>query len=166
MRGQDDDRFATIRPQNVIARQHQEHNRPGGDDVQNQLAVYKRMRQNHQRQLHTLENKLLAEMNEHRRVLDKEYDQQVHQFEKELDKLRARHKAELEQRFKQNATDERKLLKEIRDMQDSEMKAFNSRQKAEYKAAKMQFKKVSIPISIPIHQLYYLPCGQHMALET
>ncbi|XP_048581800.1 serine/threonine-protein kinase TAO1 isoform X2 [Nematostella vectensis] len=137
---EEDDRFATIRPQNVIARQLQEH-RSGADQMHDQLLVYKRMRQNHQRQLQQLENKLQAEMNDHRRQLDKEYDQMVHQFEKELDKLRTRHKAEVEQKVKQMQSDEKKLLRHIRDQQENEMKVFSSKQKAEYKAAKLQFKR-------------------------
>lgn len=71
---EEDDRFATIRPKNVIARQQQEH-KPGADRMHDQLMVYKRMRQSHQRQLEILESKLRTEMNDHRRQLDKEYEQ-------------------------------------------------------------------------------------------
>ena len=73
---EDDDRFATIRPQNLIARQHQEHNRQG-DEMRDQLEVYKKLRQTHQREVLVLESRLQMEMNDHRRNLDKEYDQQV-----------------------------------------------------------------------------------------
>lgn len=76
-RREDDDRFATIRPQNLIARQHQEHNREG-DEMRNQLEVYKKLRQNHQKEVRILESRLEIEMNDHRRNLDREYDQQVH----------------------------------------------------------------------------------------
>lgn len=67
---------------------------------------------------------------------------QVHQFERELDRLRARQKTEMEQKLKQMMADERRLLKHIKDKHDSDMKAFVSEQKAAYKAAKNQFKKV------------------------
>ena len=76
-RREDDDRFATIRPQNLIARQHQEHNRQG-DEMRDQLEVYKKLRQNHQKEVRSLESRLQMEMNDHRRNLDREYDQQVH----------------------------------------------------------------------------------------
>ena len=46
--------------------------------MRDQLEVYKKLRQNHQREVLILESKLQAEMNEHRRTLDKEYDSQVH----------------------------------------------------------------------------------------
>ncbi|XP_027044188.1 serine/threonine-protein kinase TAO3-like isoform X3 [Pocillopora damicornis] len=137
---EDDDRFATIRPQNLIARQHQEHNRQG-DEMRDQLEVYKKLRQTHQREVLVLESRLQMEMNDHRRNLDKEYDQQVHQFERDLEKLRTRHKTEMEQKLKQMSADERRLLKHIKDKHDNDMKIFLSDQKAAYKAAKNQFKK-------------------------
>ena len=48
----------------------------------------------------------------------------------------------MEQKLKQMMADERRLLKHIKDKHDSDMKAFVSEQKAAYKAAKNQFKKV------------------------
>lgn len=139
-RREDDDRFATIRPQNLIARQHQEHNRQG-DEMRDQLEVYKKLRQNHQKEVRILESRLQMEMNDHRRNLDREYDQQVHQFEKDLEKLRTRQKTEMEQKLKQMSADEKRLLRHIKDKHDNDMKVFLSDQKAAYKAAKNQFKK-------------------------
>lgn len=132
---QEDDRFATIRPQKMIAEQRQEN------EMRDQLEIYKKLRQSHQKEVLILESRLHAEMNEHRRTLDKEYDTQVHQFERELDRLRARQKTEMEQKLRQMMADEKRLLKHIKDKQDSDMKAFVSDQKAAYKAAKNQFKK-------------------------
>ena len=68
----------------------------------------------------------------------------VHQFERDLEKLRTRHKTEMEQKLKQMSADERRLLKHIKDKHDNDMKIFLSDQKAAYKAAKNQFKKVSV----------------------
>jgi len=67
---------------------------------------------------------------------------QVHQFERELDRLRARQKTEMEQKLKQMMADEKRLLKHIKDKHDGDLKTFISDQKAAYKAAKNQFKKV------------------------
>ena len=67
---------------------------------------------------------------------------QVHQFERELDRLKARQKTEMEQKLKQMMADEKRLLKHIKDKHDNDMKSFVSDQKAAYKAAKNQFKKV------------------------
>ena len=76
------------------------------------------------------------------KIMSLYYALQVHQFERELDRLRARQKTEMEQKLKQMMADERRLLKHIKDKHDSDMKAFVSDQKAAYKAAKNQFKKV------------------------
>lgn len=45
--------------------------------MRDQLEVYKKLRQTHQREVLVLESRLQMEMNDHRRNLDKEYDQQV-----------------------------------------------------------------------------------------
>lgn len=62
------------------------------------MNVYKQMRQQHQKQLLQLENKLKNEMNEHRKQLDREYEQQVHQFEREMEKLKNKHKTDFDQK--------------------------------------------------------------------
>ena len=69
----------------------------------------------------------------------------MHQFEKDLEKLRTRQKTEMEQKLKQMSADEKRLLKHIKDKHDNDMKIFLSDQKAAYKAAKNQFKKVCTP---------------------
>lgn len=56
------------------------------------------MRQQHQKQLFQLENKLKNEMNEHKKQLDREYEQQVHQFEREMEKLKSKHKTDFDQK--------------------------------------------------------------------
>lgn len=94
--GEDDDRFATIRPINAILRQREQHQ--SNDDFREQMNVYKQMRQQHQKQLLQLENKLKNEMNEHKRQLDREYEQQVHQFEREMEKLKGKHKTDFDQK--------------------------------------------------------------------
>ena len=56
------------------------------------------MRQQHQKQLLQLENKLRGEMYEHKKQLDKEYEQQVHQFEKEMERLKTKHRTDFDQK--------------------------------------------------------------------
>ena len=91
-----EDRFATIRPANVVARQQQEHQ--GNDEYREQLMGYKRLRQQHQRQIVALEQKQKYEMDEHRRALEKEFEAQMHSFDKEMEKLKGKHRQELEQK--------------------------------------------------------------------
>ena len=62
------------------------------------MNVYKQMRQQHQKQLLQLENKLRSEMYEHKKQLDKEYEQQVHQFEKEMERLKTKHRTDFDQK--------------------------------------------------------------------
>lgn len=96
--GEEDERFATIRPINAILRQREQHQ--SNDDFREQMNVYKQMRQQHQKQLLQLENKLKNEMNEHKKQLDREYESQVHQFEREMEKLKSKHKTDFDQKVR------------------------------------------------------------------
>ena len=91
-----EDRFATIRPANVVARQQQEHQE--SDAYREQLQGYKRLRQQHQKQISNLEQKQQGEMLEHRRSLEREFETQMHAFDKEMERLKTKHRAELEQK--------------------------------------------------------------------
>ena len=55
------------------------------------MSGYKRMRRQHQKQLIALENKLKAEMDEHRLKLQKEAETQANNAYIELEKLAKRH---------------------------------------------------------------------------
>lgn len=54
------------------------------------------MRRQHQKQLMALENKLKAEMDEHRLRLDKELENQRNTFAQEMEKLIKKHQATME----------------------------------------------------------------------
>lgn len=54
------------------------------------------MRRQHQKQLMTLENKLKAEMDEHRLRLDKDLETQRNNFAAEMEKLIKKHQAAME----------------------------------------------------------------------
>lgn len=54
------------------------------------------MRRQHQKQLMALENKLKAEMDEHRLRLDKELEHQRNNFAQEMEKLIKKHQASIE----------------------------------------------------------------------
>lgn len=54
------------------------------------------MRRQHQKQLMALENKLKAEMDEHRLRLDKELENQRNTFAQEMEKLIKKHQAAME----------------------------------------------------------------------
>lgn len=77
-----------------VTRQIQEHEQ--NSELREQISGYKRMRRQHQKQLLALENKLRADLDEHRLKLDKELESQRNSFAAEMDKLVKKHQAALE----------------------------------------------------------------------
>ena len=60
-----------------------------------------------------LEEACRQEMEKHKQLLDKEYEQLLTQFSKELEKLQLKHQEELGKRLKMNINTEKKLIKEV-----------------------------------------------------
>lgn len=77
-----------------LTRQIKEHEQDS--ELREQILGYKRMRRQHQKQLMALENKLKAEMDEHRLRLDKELENQRNSFAQEMEKLIKKHQASME----------------------------------------------------------------------
>lgn len=134
-----EDRFATLRPAQFVARQMQEHK--GSDAYREQLQVYKRLRQQHQKLILQLEQRQKQEMCDHRKALEREFENQMHTFDKEMEKLKSKHRQELEQKTKQGMGDEKKLIKVIKEQQDDEMRQVSSKVKIDYRKAKQQLKQ-------------------------
>lgn len=67
------------------------HEHEQENELREQMSGYKRMRRQHQKQLIALENKLKAEMDEHRLKLQKEAETQANNAHIELEKLAKRH---------------------------------------------------------------------------
>uniref|UniRef100_A0AAQ5YB01 non-specific serine/threonine protein kinase n=1 Tax=Amphiprion ocellaris TaxID=80972 RepID=A0AAQ5YB01_AMPOC len=111
--------FATIRTAS-LTRQIKEHEQDS--ELREQILGYKRMRRQHQKQLMALENKLKAEMDEHRLRLDKELENQ-------------RNNA------KTFTNDEKKFQQHIQSQQKKELNSFVESQKREYKLRKEQLKE-------------------------
>lgn len=115
-----------------------------------------------------LENKLKAEMDEHRLRLDKELENQRNTFAQEMEKLIKKHQAAMEKYvcspfvhvlfllfFSQNqlitvsvlqaktfSNDEKKFQQHIQSQQKKELNSFLESQKREYKLRKEQLKEV------------------------
>ncbi|OWK15305.1 TAOK3, partial [Cervus elaphus hippelaphus] len=79
------ERFATIKSASLVTRQIHEHEQE--NELREQMSGYKRMRRQHQKQLIALENKLKAEMDEHRLKLQKEVETHANNSSIELEKL-------------------------------------------------------------------------------
>ncbi|XP_077966919.1 serine/threonine-protein kinase TAO3-like isoform X3 [Styela clava] len=136
-----DSGFATIRSAQVVHRQMYEHNEDNRH--REQMLGYKRMRQQHQKQLINFEQKLKNEMDEYSVKLVKELESTRSAFAQELDRLVRKHQQELEKEAKQQQGDDKKYQKHIGQMQDQEIKGFLQQQKKDYKGKKEQLKEDS-----------------------
>ncbi|XP_056118093.1 serine/threonine-protein kinase TAO1-B [Rhinichthys klamathensis goyatoka] len=131
--------FATIRTASLVTRQMQEHEQDS--ELREQMSGYKRMRRQHQKHLMALENKLKAEMDEHRLRLDKELEAQRNSFASEIEKLVKKNQAAIEKDAKSFANDEKKFQQHIQAQQKKELSSFLESQKREYKLRKEQLKE-------------------------
>uniref|UniRef100_A0A6I8NFP5 non-specific serine/threonine protein kinase n=1 Tax=Ornithorhynchus anatinus TaxID=9258 RepID=A0A6I8NFP5_ORNAN len=131
--------FATIRTASLVTRQMQEHEQDS--ELREQMSGYKRMRRQHQKQLMALENKLKAEMDEHRLRLDKDLETQRNNFAAEMEKLIKKHQAAMEKEAKLMANEEKKFQQHIQAQQKKELNSFLESQKREYKLRKEQLKE-------------------------
>ncbi|KAF7669246.1 hypothetical protein LDENG_00209290 [Lucifuga dentata] len=131
--------FATIRTASLVTRQMKEHEQDS--ELREQMSGYKRMRRQHQKQLMALENKLKAEMDEHRLRLDKELENQRSNFAQEMEKLIKKHQASMEKDAKTFSSDEKKFQQHIQTQQKKELNNFLDSQKREYKLRKEQLKE-------------------------
>merc|ERR1719188_332671 len=130
--------FATIRTTSIVQRQQKEHLQ---EEMHEQMSGYKRLRRDHQAALAKLEETCRQEMEKHKQLLDKEYEQLLTQFSKELEKLQLKHQEELGKRLKMNINTEKKLIKEVSQGHETERKSFETKMKAEYKLKKERWKK-------------------------
>merc|ERR1740129_2416216 len=72
--------FATIRTTSIVQRQQKEHLQ---EEMHERMSGYKRLRRDHQAALTKLEEQCRQEMEKHKQLLDKEYEQLLTQFSKE-----------------------------------------------------------------------------------
>ncbi|KAL0973228.1 hypothetical protein UPYG_G00200700 [Umbra pygmaea] len=131
--------FATIRTASLVTRQMKEHEQDS--ELREQMSGYKRMRRQHQKHLMALENKLKAEMDEHRLRLDKELENQRSSFAQEMEKLIKKHQAAMDKDAKTFTNDEKKFQQHIQSQQKKELNSFLESQKREYKLRKEQLKE-------------------------
>ncbi|KAM9810366.1 serine/threonine-protein kinase TAO3 [Neosynchiropus ocellatus] len=132
-------RFATIKSASLVTKQIHEHEQES--ELREQMSGYKRMRRQHQKQLIALENKLKAEMDEHRLKLQKEVETQANNAYIELEKLAKRHVVQTEKEMKTTLTDEKKFQQQIVAQQKKELTTFLDTQKKQYKLCKEKIKE-------------------------
>ncbi|ERE67915.1 serine/threonine-protein kinase TAO3 [Cricetulus griseus] len=121
--------FATIRTASLVTRQMQEHEQDS--ELREQMSGYKRMRRQHQKQLMTLENKLKAEMDEHRLRLDKDLETQRNNFAAEMEKLIKKHQAAMEkEELNENQSTPKKEKQEWLSKQKENIQHFQAEEEA------------------------------------
>uniref|UniRef100_A0A672S717 Serine/threonine-protein kinase TAO3 n=1 Tax=Sinocyclocheilus grahami TaxID=75366 RepID=A0A672S717_SINGR len=127
----------------------EKHNGPMGESQEEeevvsytqQMSGYKRMRRQHQKQLIALENKLKAEMDEHRLKLQKELETHANNAFIELEKLAKKHAIQTDKEMKTLGADEKKFQQQIMAQQKKELTNFLDNQKKQYKLCKEKIKE-------------------------
>uniref|UniRef100_A0A3Q3JIC0 non-specific serine/threonine protein kinase n=1 Tax=Monopterus albus TaxID=43700 RepID=A0A3Q3JIC0_MONAL len=108
-------------------------------ELREQMSGYKRMRRQHQKQLIALENRLKAEMDEHRLRLQKELETQANNTYIELERLAKRQAAQTDK--ESAAAEERRIQQQIVARQKKELTSFLEDQKKEYRLCKEKIKE-------------------------
>ncbi|CDQ77440.1 unnamed protein product [Oncorhynchus mykiss] len=129
----------TLFPSERVTKQIHEHEQE--NELREQMSGYKRMRRQHQKQLIALENKLKAEMDEHRLKLQKEVETQANNAYIELEKLAKRHTVHCDKEMKTTSADEKKFQQQIVAQQKKELTTFLDNQKKQYKLCKEKIKE-------------------------
>uniref|UniRef100_A0A3P8SUF3 non-specific serine/threonine protein kinase n=1 Tax=Amphiprion percula TaxID=161767 RepID=A0A3P8SUF3_AMPPE len=126
--------IATIKSASLIQEHEQDF------ELREQMSGYKRMRRQHQKQLIALENRLKAEMDEHRLRLQKELETHANNTYIELERLAKRHAAQTDKEMKSVAAEERRIQQQIVAQQKKELTSFLENQKKEYRLCKEKIK--------------------------
>ncbi|XP_061134265.1 serine/threonine-protein kinase TAO3 isoform X3 [Syngnathus typhle] len=144
-------RFATIKSASLVTKQIHEREQEG--ELRDQMSGYKRMRRQHQKQLIALENKLKAEMDEHRLRLHKEVETQANNAYAELEKLAKRQAVHADKEEKLYAgkakcleakvalAEEKKFQQQMVAQQKKELSTFLDTQRKQYKLCKEKIKE-------------------------
>ena len=116
-------RFNTLRTAKAVKAEMEAYAREGSGGMAEAMVGYKRLRQLHQKELRSAEERCRAEMAALKAKLDAEYDLLLRSFHKEIHKLHASHQQQTDRKRKQNEEMERKLRKSLLAGQEKELKA-------------------------------------------
>ncbi|XP_026875884.1 serine/threonine-protein kinase TAO3 [Electrophorus electricus] len=105
------------------------------------MSGYKRMRRQHQKQLIALENRLKAEMDEHKLRLQKEAETQASNTYIELERLAKKQAAQMEKELKAWAVEEKRIQQQILVQQKKELTTFLETQKKQYRLCRERMKE-------------------------
>uniref|UniRef100_A0A8C2PTK7 Serine/threonine-protein kinase TAO3 n=1 Tax=Cyprinus carpio TaxID=7962 RepID=A0A8C2PTK7_CYPCA len=124
-----------------VTRQIHEHEQE--NELREQMSGYKRMRRQHQKQLIALENKLKAEIDEHRLKLQKELETHANNAFIELEKLAKKHaiqtdKEELNKKKTQKEMEHAMLIRQDESTQELEHRQLKTLQKLRMDLIRLQ----------------------------
>ncbi|TKR77974.1 hypothetical protein L596_018856 [Steinernema carpocapsae] len=131
-------KFSTLRTTKLISREVEEYKRE--DNLYEQMCGYKRLRQQHHKELKIIEEKCSADAEAMRARLDREYEQLKQNLQKEQTRVRNQQTSELEKKARENEDSEKKLRKHRGSADDQQFKAYCNAQKKEYKHNKDRLK--------------------------
>ncbi|KAL4003304.1 Protein kinase domain family protein [Acanthocheilonema viteae] len=131
-------KFSTLRTTKLISKEVEEYNRE--NNIYEQMSGYKRLRQQHQKELKQLDEKCAMEMESFKQKADKEYENLLNAFSKEFQRLRNNQNAEKDKKLREYDETERRLRRQLNSQHENELKAFSSAQKKEYKHNKEKAK--------------------------
>lgn len=140
-------KFSTLRTTKVISREVEEYKRD--DNIYEQMVGYKRLRQQHHKELKQLEERCKVEGATLQQKQDKEYDQLLITCQKEQQKVRTQVQVEMEKQRRENEEAMRKFRKQKLLSHEHQYKSFVSCQKKEYKYNKDRTKAVR-PLSYSV----------------
>uniref|UniRef100_A0A3B4DGW3 non-specific serine/threonine protein kinase n=1 Tax=Pygocentrus nattereri TaxID=42514 RepID=A0A3B4DGW3_PYGNA len=120
-----------------VSEEIQEHEQ---DSVwREQMSGYKRMRRQHQKQLIALENRLKAEMDEHKLRLQKEVETQANNTYIELERLAKKQTIQMEKEA--SVAEEKRIQQQILVQQKKELTTFLDTQKKQYRLCRERMKE-------------------------
>jgi len=134
-------KFSTLRTTKVISREVEEYKRD--DNIYEQMVGYKRLRQQHHKELKQLEERCKVEGATLQQKQDKEYDQLLVTCQKECQKVRTQVQVDLERQRRDNEEAMRKFRKQKLLSHEHQYKSFVACQKKEYNYNKERIKAVS-----------------------
>ncbi|KAI6653505.1 Serine/threonine-protein kinase TAO1-like isoform X1 [Oopsacas minuta] len=130
------ERFSTLRPASLISKEESDLR-----ELREQMAVLKRMKQQHQRQFSTLALKNEQEKMEMNQQQRRDLDIQTSCFNKEMEKIKAKNRIEIEHFNRAQQVNEKKYVKQLKEVKETKMKHFVGMQKGEYKTLTTNYKK-------------------------
>uniref|UniRef100_A0A914H0F4 non-specific serine/threonine protein kinase n=1 Tax=Globodera rostochiensis TaxID=31243 RepID=A0A914H0F4_GLORO len=131
-------KFSTLRTTKIIAKEVQDYQ--AENNLYEQMCGYKRLRQQHHKELRQLEDRCTFEAEACRLKLDREYEQVYQNCQREMSKVKSQVQIELERKLRENDDELRKSRKSKQSHLKNDLKSYVACQKKEYKFNKERCK--------------------------